>query len=82
MTDGHDDAAADAPEGLQALALSAIQSLRVVLDLAERAARDPQGAARVVSSLATFAKMAFDQVGQPSDPPASPSNPASDAVDR
>ncbi|MGE0877664.1 MAG: hypothetical protein AB7L13_06990 [Acidimicrobiia bacterium] len=66
-----DDASDDKnPDGLQALLLAGIAGLRTVLDLAERAARDPQGAAQVVNSLAAFAKLAFEQVGSPSAPPA------------
>lgn len=65
-----DDASDDKnPDGLQALLLAGITGLRTMLDLAERAARDPRGAAHVVNSLAAFAKLAFEQVGSPSSPP-------------
>lgn len=81
MTDdaSHDDP----PDGLQALLLAGIAGLRTVLDLAERAARDPKGAAQVVNSLATFAKLAFEQVGAPASPaaPTAPVAPTATPTD-
>ena len=77
-----DDASHDnSPDGLQALLLAGIAGLRTVLDLAERAARDPKGAAQVVNSLASFAKLAFEQVGTPAATPTDAATPTPTPTD-